>query len=366
MKYNLGVPEERYLKFSFMQFNFQQHINIQALSPETDFEEKIIAFLEEFSNNSKTVPVQTSGSTGVPKIFEVEKEKMLVSAKMTCDFLNLKSGNSALLCLPVEYISGKMMMVRSIERKLKLIIKTPSAKPLEDLNEKIDFCAMTPLQVENSLDKIHLIKNLIIGGASVSENLKKKIQETRQKNQLSIINHQSSFIYETYGMSETLSHIALKQIYPKEEDFFNVFQGVKISLDERGCLNISAPNISSSIIKTNDLVELNTEKEFRFLGRIDNVINSGGAKIFPEELEALVKKEISNELVFLGISDEVLGQKLVLIIEGENNKLINHQLSSINYPLSFHRPKEIIFVDKIPRTENGKVNRSELLNLLNR
>ncbi|MPS72011.1 MAG: long-chain fatty acid--CoA ligase [Chryseobacterium sp.] len=355
------------------------------------FETKVLDFIKEWFSGSKTVEIQSSGSTGIPKIFDIEKSKMLNSAEMTCDFLGLKEGNMALLCLPIEYISGKMMVVRSISRKLKLKIAPTSLNPLENINEEIDFCAMTPLQVENSLDKIYLIKNLIIGGASVSETLKRKIQESLNKKEkgfesLSLTNNPQTKIFETYGMSETLSHIALKQIFPNPEDWFTVFDGVDVSLDERGCLKILAPKLNSDILQTNDLVEINhfdsaqcdSKKQFRFLGRIDNVINSGGAKIFPEELEKLVKQNIPNEVVFLGIEDEKLGQKLVLAVEdarfetqGSANDDLNpelqnlkSQISNLNFEKSFHKPKEIIFVEQIPRTPNGKVNRLELKKLI--
>lgn len=324
------------------------NLNINNLEFETEFGRKIRRFLEEWFSDSEKVKVQTSGSTGAPKVFDIEKKKMRNSAIMTCDFLALKEGNTALLCLPVEYISGKMMIVRSAERKLKLIITDPSLNPLENLDEEIDFCAMTPLQVENSLNKLHLIKNLIIGGAAVSESLKSRISGF------------TTNIYETYGMSETLSHIALKQLSPQREDYFTAFENVTIAKDERGCLKIFAPDINTEILQTNDLVEIKNEKKFKFLGRIDNVINSGGAKIFPEELETLLKKEIRNEVVFLGLKDETLGQKLVLIIEGERSDEIIHVICEIPYKKSFHKPKEIIFVNEIPRTPNGKVNRMEL------
>lgn len=337
-----------------------------AGTPSNDFETKVLDFIKAWFSESKTVQIQSSGSTGIPKVFDIEKSKMLNSAEMTCDFLELNAGDCALICLPIEYISGKMMVVRSILRKLKLVITQPSTNPLEKINQKIDFCAMTPLQVENSLDKLHLIQKLIIGGASVSETLKNKISQTLQRS------HAPTTIFETYGMSETLSHIALKRIFPDPEDWFTVFEDVDISLDERGCLRIFAPKLNSEVLQTNDLVEINhfdsaqceRKKQFRFLGRIDNVINSAGAKIFPEELEKLVKKEIPNEVVFLGIEDETLGQKLVLVTEGAESQSINQKLSTINYEKSFHKPKEIIFVDQIPRTPNGKVNRIELKKLL--
>lgn len=337
-----------------MNIDFSKDLPIKSLFPQTEFEEKVISFLKEWYSDSKTVSVQTSGSTGTPKIFEIEKERMLHSAKMTCDILRLQKGDSALLCLPIEYISGKMMVVRAIERSLKLVIKTPSSTPLSDLNEEIDFCAMSPLQVENSLDQIHFIKNIIIGGAAVSENLKKKITQTLKH---SIT---QTLVYETYGMSETLSHIALKEIFPIPEEYFKVLGNVEISLDERKCLQIFAPKLNPELLQTNDLVELKNEREFRFLGRIDHVINSAGLKIYPEELESLVKKEISNELIFLGIKDERFGQKLILVIEGKKTEILENKLSTIIYPSKNHHPKEIIFLEKFPRIPNGKIDRRKL------
>lgn len=337
-----------------MNIDFSKDLPIKSLFPQTEFEEKVISFLKEWYSDSKTVSVQTSGSTGTPKIFEIEKERMLHSAKMTCDILHLQKGDSALLCLPIEYISGKMMVVRAIERSLKLVIKTPSSTPLSGLNEEIDFCAMSPLQVENSLDQIHFIKNIIIGGAAVSENLKKKITQTLKH---SIT---QTLVYETYGMSETLSHIALKEIFPVSEAYFKVLGNVEISLDERKCLQIFAPKLNPERLQTNDLVDLKNEREFRFLGRIDHVINSAGLKIYPEELESLVKKEISNELIFLGIKDERFGQKLILVIEGAKTEMLENKLSTIIYPSKNHHPKEIIFLEKFPRIPNGKIDRRKL------
>ena len=337
-----------------MNIDFSKDLPIKSLFPQTEFEEKVISFLKEWYSDSKTVSVQTSGSTGTPKIFEIEKERMLHSAKMTCDILRLQKGDSALLCLPIEYISGKMKVVTAIERSLKLGIKTPSSTPLSDLNEEIDFCAMSPLQVENSLDQIHFIKNIIIGGAAVSENLKKKITQTLKH---SIT---QTLVYETYGMSETLSHIALKEIFPIPEAHFKVLGNVEISLDERKCLQIFAPKLNPERLQTNDLVELKNEREFRFLGRIDHVINSAGLKIYPEELESLVKKEISNELIFLGIKDERFGQKLILVIEGEKTEMLENKLSTIIYPSKNHHPKEILFLEKFPRIPNGKIDRRKL------
>lgn len=345
-----------------MIIDFSQ-LRLDQLQPATAFEVKVTAFLNDWYSDTVEVSVQTSGSTGVPKIFPIAKDRMRNSAQMTCGFLNLKPQNSALLCLPVEYISGKMMIVRSAECNLKLIVEEPSAAPLKRLNVTVDFCAMTPLQVENSLDKIHLIKNLIIGGAAVSESLKRKIHISLQKTPTA--NRQPlPAIYETYGMSETLSHIGLKQIFPEPQSHFHIFDGIEISTDGRGCLRIFAPTLNSDVLQTNDLVEIKNEKEFRFLGRIDNVINSGGAKIFPEQLESLVKKEIPNEVVFLGIPDEALGQKLILVIEGEEDDHLRMKIHNLQFEKSFHRPKKILFTNPFPRTPNGKVDRLALNKLV--
>lgn len=337
-----------------MLIDFSKEVDLKQLQPNTDFEYQVLNFLEDWYSEKPCVSVKTSGSTGVPKVFEVEKERMKTSATMTCDFLGLNRSDKALLCLPVEYISGKMMLVRAMERGLKLLIKTPSINPLEDLDEEVDFCAMTPLQVEYSLGKIDLIKKLIIGGAAVSESLKAKLKGVM------------SYIYETYGMSETLSHIALKQITPNEEPYFKPLRNIFLTQDERGCLCIEAPLLTSEKLMTNDLVELKEGGFFSFLGRVDNVINSGGVKIIPEQLEDKLKKIIPNELVFTSVSDAVLGEKLVLVIEGEISQETQKLLSEIAYDKPYHAPKKVIFLDKIPRTPNGKVGRVELRKALQR
>ena len=341
------------MKIDFKSFDINQ------LLPKTDFEQKTFSFVKEWFSDSKEVEVQTSGSTGAAKVLKVSKEKMLNSAEMTCNFLELKPGDTALLCLPLEYISGKMMVVRSLARGLTLNVVDPSLHPLEELKERIGFCAMTPLQVENSLNSISKIEKLIIGGAGVSESLKKKLHEVLSS-ETNKEGENATVIYETYGMSETLSHIALKQLYPIEQDYFTLFEGIEIKLDSRRALVINAPKVSDELIQTNDLVELIGKDKFRFLGRTDNVINSGGAKIRPEELETLVKKKIPQEAVFVGVKDEFLGEKLILVIEGEESKEVISEVKEVSFEKKFHRPKEILFLKEIPRTPNGKISRPQL------
>lgn len=335
-----------------------QNLNVSQLLPATQFDERVLEFLKLWSSESAVIEVQTSGSTGKPKKLLVSKDQMKSSAKMTGTFLNLRAGQSALLCLPVDFISGMMMIVRAAQQKMILYTAKPSSNPLEKIDSNFDFCAMTPLQVENALSKIHFIKNLIIGGAATSQQLCDKIKQ-----------HLAAFdngnrVYETYGMTETLSHIALKNIYPFEDDYFNLLPNVEIRTDDRGCLQIYAPKITDGWINTNDVVELSGDKKFRFLGRADHVINSGGAKIHPEEIEKILRKYVDHELVVIGMKDEILGERLTLVIEGDDKLQIRECVEGARFDKSYHKPKEIVFVNQIPRTPNGKIARIDTLNML--
>lgn len=329
---------------------------LQFSKPNTDFESGVVDFVAEWLSDSDEVQVKTSGSTGIPKILKIQKKRLSASAEKTCDFLGLKVGDTSLVCLPLEYISGKMMVVRSVARKLILHVANLSTKPLVQLNSRIDFCAMTPLQVENSLDKLHLIRKLIIGGAAVSESLQKKIHDN--------LTTSDSEIFETYGMSETLSHIALKKIFPVQESFFEIFPGIEIDVDSRNCLKIFAPDLNQEHLQTNDIVELIDSKRFRFIGRADNVINTAGAKVFPEELENFVKKHLPLEVIFSSLEDDIFGQKLIAVIEGDSSEESRKKVLDLPYEKSFQKPKEIIFFQEIPRTPNGKVDRLKVKYLL--
>lgn len=312
-------------------------------------------FLDEWYSNNEFIKLQTSGSTGCPKIIYAKKQYLIDSAKRTGAFLNLKSGDSALCCLPLDFIAGKMMFIRALILNLKLYYITPTSYPIKYLNFPINFCAMTPMQVSCSLHKIKLIKKLIIGGSVVSEELKKELFKY------------NNLIYESFGMTETYSHFACKKLSQLSKlDYFSVLDGFSISQDKRGCLVVKTP-FHNSLLVTNDVVKIN-HQTFKFLGRLDFMINSGGIKIFPEIIEKKIYQlgYINYEFIVSSVYDKQLGEKLILIIEHniENNteEHYNYYKNNILVKLKkqlnkYEVPKDIIFIKKFKRTINGKIIR---------
>ena len=240
-------------------------------------------FFSEWNNDSDRVLVHTSGSTGKPKPMMVEKKRMLNSARITCDFLGLKPGDSALLCMSLDYIAGKMVVVRSIERHLHLISVSPSGHPLKNINEEITFAAMVPMQVYNTLqvpeerERLTHIRHLIIGGGAIDAALEQELRSLPG----------NIAIWSTYGMTETLSHIALRRINGAEaSEWYQPFDSVKISQTDEGCLVIDAPLVCAETLVTNDIVEIESyiynkvEKlRFRIKGRKDNVIDRKSTRL---------------------------------------------------------------------------------------
>lgn len=315
-----------------------------ALNPKIEWQNNLSEFLKDWHSNSDFITAHTSGSTGKPKPIKLPKSAMKMSAQLTGEYFDLQKGNKALLCLPVNFIAGKMMVVRAIELGLKLYCVEPKSQINLKSIPKLDFVPMTPMQVQHSLDSILKIKKLLIGGAALSDDLRELLISKKMD------------AYESYGMTETITHIALKKI---SEPYFTCLNGVEISKDERDCLVIQTPYFDKEIT-TNDLVEIKKDNQFKWLGRIDNVINSGGIKLIPEQLEAKLKPYLNREFIFGSQSDTLLGEKLVLIIEGP---LFDIQLPK-DVLQKFEKPKEIYFLDKFPRTENGKIQRGEILKLI--
>src|SRR5690606_30951186 len=272
------------------------------------WQKNILDFLEEWNSGSPFVQSKTSGSTGTPKEIQLPKVSMKMSAQMTGEFFGLKPGDTTLLCMPVNFIAGKMMIVRAIELKLKLYCIQPKSEINLSEFPVLDFVPMTPMQVENSFENLSKIKILLIRGAPVSDEL------TRTLSKLQIR------IFESYGMTETITHIALKEI---SDEWFSVLNKVKIQKDNRGCLVIKTPYFEEEIV-TNDLVEIKNETQFKWLGRFDNVINSGGIKFSPEQIEAKIRPFIPKEFIISSLPNNKLGQKLILIIEGNPSFDFSH------------------------------------------
>lgn len=330
----------------------------QDLKEDTSSYKKAIgAFLSDWLDSKEAIEVKTSGSTGTPKTISLKKEYFVNSALMTGEYFDLGPGNKALLCLSAEYIAGKMMLVRAMVLGLQLDTVEPNTKPLDKTTESYDFTAMVPLQAFNSIQKLSQVKKLIIGGAPVSSDLKNSLRGLQTE------------IFETYGMTETVTHIAVKQLNPSpeinESVFFETLSGVKIQNDQRGCLVIDAPQITAQKVVTNDLVDIVDEKHFVWLGRYDNVINSGGVKLIPELIEAKLAKLLSRNFIVAGVPDEKLGQKLILIVEEKlDPEVFFKKLKQLRNLDRFEVPKKVYSVQKFQLTKNGKINREATLEVL--
>ena len=337
-----------YLDFS------QPNFDVNAIQVTNEFEQSVKDFLVEWFSDSDIMIAHTSGSTGTPKEIILTKENMRKSANMTGKYLQLEKGNSALLVMPVTYIAGKLMLVRAVEIGLKLICMQPTSHiSLDEINRgisqdftSIDFVALTPMQVENSIDFVSRCQKLIIGGAPLSEKVKQELFAFENE------------VYETYAMTETITHIAFKQVanqkYPNTEQVFEAFDEVTISQDERGCLVIDTPYDGLQVV-TNDVVEIIDQRKFNWSGRADNVINSGGIKLFPEQIENKLKPFIHSDFYITSKADELLGQKLILVVEGEERSLDFSSADLTKYQV----PKEIIFIPTFSRTESGKIKRQQ-------
>lgn len=341
------------------------------------------AFLAEWKNSADSVLVHTSGSTGRPKPMWAEKQKMRNSARITCDFLGLQPGDTALLCMPLDYIAGKMVVVRSIERQLRLIVVKPSNHPLAYIDEIPTFAAMVPSQVYCSLqvpeerEKLAQIRHLIIGGGAITHELQTALNVLYHEQQtISTDNHPShshshsltplpfhSFascsgtVWSTYGMTETLSHIALRRLNgPDASEWYTPFESVRLSLNSDNCLVIDAPLVHDGILTTNDIAEIRPDGCFRIIGRKDNVICSGGIKLQIEQIEDKLRPFVPVPFCITKQPDEKFGEIAVLLIA--SNELQDESLTEAFAHLDkYETPKRIVHVDAIPMTATGKIDR---------
>lgn len=318
---------------------------------------KLYLFFEEWLSDDPILEITTSGSTGKPKSLRIHKHRMIRSASRTGDVLGLDSGNRALLCLPVDYIAGKMMVVRAFVLGLDLIPLNPTSDPLSNFKGTAEFAALTPMQVFRTLNRkegnqqLNGIKTIIVGGADVDEVLEKKLQGLKNT------------IHHTYGMTETLTHVALRRLTGSDPDpNFKAVPGVFFSTNTEGCLVIHDPALGNDVLETNDLVELIGPTQFRFLGRNDLVINSGGKKLIPEVIEEKIRPHLSHRFVVLGKKDKELGEKVTLVIETRGTEVseeILERLGNISFE-KYEKPREVAFVDFFPESSGGKIKRRDI------
>jgi len=328
----------------------EQLISSFAESKES-YLQKTADFLTQWLAPQETITLHTSGTTGIPKQIKLKKQSMVNSALATGDYLKLSPKNRALLCLPADFIAGKMMIIRSIILGLHLDIIRPSSMPLSLTSKNYDFCAMIPLQASKSLVDLPRVKKVILGGASIDGELEAKLQTI------------STEVYSSYGMTETISHIAMRKVNHTEvhQNTYKALPNVTFTQDERHCLVIDAPLIADHPVVTNDIVNLISRTEFEWLGRFDNIINSGGFKVFPESVERKIKKYIKEDYFITKEADEELGQRAVLYVQGDEKDYptLSHDIYMDKDMLKYEVPRQIYFVPEFVYTDNQKIRRDE-------
>ena len=350
------------IRFSNGEINLTDYKNTIPFTL-SEYEKTVLDFCLEWLDGKITFQFYTSGSTGDPKPVTLTRNQMIFSARLTQKALSLKKCDQALVCLNTNYIAGKMMLVRSLVIGMDMTIVEPSSNPFKNLkNIAIDFIALVPLQIqtilstEQGFEILNKIQNILIGGAPTSTSLVEKLKNLKGN------------VYSTFGMTETVSHIALCKINGViENDFYTVLEGVEINQDARGCLTINSELTNHELVVTNDLVEIINPKEFKFIGRYDNVINTGGIKVSPELLEKQILPvfhdlDIYTRYIIVGIPDEKFNEVICLVLEGQFDEeiivKIKNRLPEILF--EYHIPKKIYFFKHLPEIPTGKIDRRKV------
>jgi O-succinylbenzoic acid--CoA ligase len=324
------------------------------LTENSDLILKVKSFVDAWLNADDFIETKTSGSTGLPKVVQLNKQKMQVSAKMTGTFFNFKPCDKTILCLSPDTIGGKMMILRSLLFDMELYVVDINRNPLEKIDFNLKFAAMVPLQIQGILasnpEKMNLIEQLLIGGANVSEALEMQLKGFK------------TAVFESFGMTETMSHIAVRKLNQKVNQPFEAMSGITFSqIDQK--LIVHAPNLGIEALDSNDLIELIDSKHFYWQGRADFVINSGGIKFFPEKIERKISHLISTRFFIASEKDDLLGERIILIMEGELKEnemdlLFQHFKANLD---KFEIPKKMYFAAQFEETVSGKINRIETL-----
>jgi O-succinylbenzoic acid--CoA ligase len=369
MTASLTINQQTYNQQDLL--NHQEHKQYADLS---DNERAALAFCQRWLDGATEFVVHTSGSTGAPKPILLRREQMQASAAATGQALGLEADMRALVCLPVRYIAGQMMLVRGLVLGLAMTLVEPASNPLAGLpaGAVFDFTAMVPLQLQTLLDgppdyfeRLTRMQAILVGGAPVSARLEWRLQAL------------SASVYHTYGMTETATHVALRRLNgPEATPYFNPLPGVEIEVDERSCLRVKGPMTLDRWLQTNDLVELAPRGQppaaFRWLGRWDNVINTGGVKVQVETVEAAVEQAwlelgLDERRFFVaGVPDERLGEAVTLLIEGAPLASASRDqlFTTLDQRLDrFALPRCIVYLGEFAETSTGKVDRRASLAL---
>lgn len=320
-----------------------------------EVENEIAGFLKEWYSKKNFIEVKTSGSTGTPKTIRLAKNFVAASAQRTIEFFQLKEDNRVLFCLPTKYIAGKLMIVRALLGNLDIFLAEPESDFSFLQTEKFHFAAMVPAQVNKILESqpqpdswFQNLEQLLIGGSAIPYLMEKKLHDI------------STACYSSYAMTETATHIALRKLNGSEASkFYHCFKDIHVEHSKEGCLQIFMPGIENQPLQTNDLADLKDEKTFRILGRNDNVIISGGIKYSPEQIEKKLEPFIEIPFLISSLPHESLGEKIVLVVEGKENKEATKELKEICRKQldKYEQPKQILFKNKLQRLSSGKLDR---------
>jgi len=328
-------------------------VKVHFLEKDEELHQRLLIFSQQWNDDSTFFETLTSGSTGRPKIIRIEKRHAVASAWATIRFLKLKPLQNALLCLNIETIGGKMMWIRSVVNSLNLYVVSPQSNPLKNSDVPIDFVALAPIQLHTILqetpDKLSNISTIIVGGGEVSPATH------------SLLVKYGLTVFQTFGMSETVSHIALKKIGVENESCYTALDHVTIS-EVDGLLCVDAPTIGIDHLVSQDTVRLINPHQFVWLGRSDFVINSGGVKIQIESLERELQAHIKERFFVFPKKDDKLGEAVALIVLGKVQSCYCLKKFYCFLSHKYHTPKYIAFVDQFEWTKSGKINRIATFN----
>ena len=324
------------------------------LTENSDLISKVENFVSAWFDFADSIETNTSGSTGIPKVIRLQKQKMEASAKMTGTYFDFKPGDKTILCLSPDTIGGKMMLLRSFLFEMEIYVVDINTNPLEKIDFALKFAAMVPLQIQNIIEKnpekLNLVQQLLIGGATVSKQLEESLK------------HFETCAYESFGMTETMSHVAVRKLNQPTFQPFEALLGILFESSENQLI-VNAPQLGIEKLNTNDIVELVDQKHFFWQGRADFVINSGGIKFFPEKIEKKISHLIQSRFFIASEKDILLGEKIILVLEEiESEERMNDLLELFQIELDkFEIPKAMYFIDSFEETVSGKINRKSIL-----